>query len=88
VFSAKSYLGLGICGLGEGLELGLQASGSYLVGDVDQAAFFSTASILGVIGELIGGPLMAGAYAIRDRNRRPLGFCFLFSTVSAGSLRD
>jgi hypothetical protein len=76
-------LGLVICGLGEGLELGLQALGSHLVGDINQAAFFATASILGVIGELVGGPLMAGAYAIRDRNHHPLGYCFLLSTVSA-----
>jgi hypothetical protein len=26
---------------------------------------------------------MAGAYAIRDRNHHPLGYCFLLSTVSA-----
>ncbi|KAF2786835.1 MFS general substrate transporter [Melanomma pulvis-pyrius CBS 109.77] len=73
-------LGLGICGLGEGLEVGLQSLGSYLVGDVDQAAFFSIASMLGVIGELVGGPLMASAYTIRDNHHRPLGYCFLLST--------
>lgn len=52
------------------------------MGDADQAAFFSIASTLGVIGEMVGGPIMASAYALRDHDRRPLGNCFLLSTVS------
>jgi hypothetical protein len=81
--SAYLYLGLGICGLGEGLEVGLQSLGSSLVSEADQAAFFSVASMLGVIGELLGGPAMATIYAIRDTDHHPLGYCFLASVVSA-----
>ncbi|KAK6066405.1 MFS transporter [Seiridium cupressi] len=57
--------GLFICGFGERLEVGLQSLGSYLVGQAHHATFFSFVSVLGVFGEVLGGPVMAGAYAVR-----------------------
>jgi hypothetical protein len=73
--------GLMACGLGEGLDVGLQSLGSYIVGEAHHGTFFSLSSMLGVAGELLGGPLMAAMYAVRDKSGEPLGYCFLLSAV-------
>ncbi|KAM0807545.1 putative Major facilitator superfamily (MFS) profile domain-containing protein [Seiridium cardinale] len=78
--------GLFICGFGEGLEVGLQSLGSYLVGEAHHATFFSFVSVLGVFGELLGGPVMAGVYAVRGQDSLPMGYCFLLSMVLFGGL--
>ncbi|RDW58289.1 hypothetical protein BP5796_12219 [Coleophoma crateriformis] len=79
-------IGLFICGLGEGLEVGLQSLGSYIVGEAKLATFFSFVSILSVAGELLGGPIMAISYAVRDKDKQPLGLCYLLSAVLFGCL--
>jgi hypothetical protein len=69
------------CGLGEGIDVGLQSLGSYIVGEAHYGTFFPLSSMLGVAGELLGGPLMVAMYAFRDRSGQPLGYCFLLSAV-------
>lgn len=81
ISNQMSPLGMGICGLGEGLEPGLQSFGSYIVGKANNATFFTFASLLGVAGELLGSPIMAWSYTIRGADHLPAGFCFLFSAV-------
>ena len=73
--------GLSACGLGEGVDVGLQSLGSYIVGEAHHGTFFPLSSLLGVAGELIGGPLMAALLAVRDQSGKPLGYCFLLSSV-------
>ncbi|KAF2727237.1 MFS general substrate transporter [Polyplosphaeria fusca] len=74
-------LGMATAGFAEGLEASLQALGSYIVGDPLNAMFFALVSMLDLVGEIIGGPLMAAAYRIRDASGRPAGFHFLISAV-------
>nr|XP_036589095.1 MFS multidrug transporter [Colletotrichum truncatum]KAF6800737.1 MFS multidrug transporter [Colletotrichum truncatum] len=74
-------LGLLVCGLGEGLDVGLQSLGSYIVGVAHHGTFFSLSGMLGVAGELLGGPIMAAAYTPRGKDGEPLGYCFLLSTI-------
>jgi hypothetical protein len=76
-------LGMALCGLGEGLEAGLQSIGTYIVGGEKHAPFFAFVSILDVVGDLLGGPIMAGAYTIRRKDGLPAGFCFVLSAVCA-----
>lgn len=73
---------MAICGFGEGLEPGLQSFGSYLVKKESHANFFSFVSMLDVVGDLLGGPIMAAAYTIRGPDHLPAGYCFLLSAVS------
>ena len=63
------------------MEVGLQSVGAYIVGDTNHATFFSFASMLGLAGEIAGGPIMAKMYAFRDQDQRPLGYCFFLSMV-------
>lgn len=82
LFAAKlTNQGWMACGLGEGIDVGLQSLGSYIVGEAHYGTFFPLSSMLGVAGELLGGPLMAAMYAFRDRSGEPLGYCFLLSAV-------
>lgn len=76
--TSKGLLG---CGLGEGLDVGLQSLGAYIVGEAQHATFFPVSGMLGVAGELLGGPLMATTFAVRDEIGGPLGYCFLLSVV-------
>lgn len=72
---------MGIAGLAEGLEPSLQALGTYIVGELLHANFFSFVSMLDLIGEILGGPVMGGVYRIRDASGHPAGYTFLLSAV-------
>ena len=72
---------MAIGGLGEGLEAALQSFGSYVVGKANHAAFFSFVSMLDVVGDSLGGPIMAWAYTFRGAKNLPAGHCFLLSAV-------
>lgn len=63
------------------MEVGLQSLGSYIVGEINHATFFPFASMLGVAGELLGGPIMARVYAFRGQDNQPLGYSFFLSMV-------
>lgn len=67
------------------MELGLQSLGAYIVGDKNHGTFFSFTSILGLAGEILGGPIMAKMYAFRDQDQRPLGYSFFLSMVCLGT---
>lgn len=69
------------CGVGEGLDVGLQSLGAYIVGEAYYGVFFPLSSRFGVANELLGGPVMAALYVIRDTNNTPSGYCFLQSVV-------
>lgn len=70
-----------IGGLGEGLEAALQSFGSYVVGKANHSLFYSFVNMLDVVGDLVGGPIMAWAYTVRGANQLPAGYCFLLSAV-------
>lgn len=72
---------MAMCGLAEGLEASLQSLGSYIVGESLNANYFSFVSMLDVTAELLGGPIMAGAYQIRNSANSPAGLSFLLSSV-------
>lgn len=69
-------------GLAEGLEPAIQGFASGVVGRTMNASLFTFMSMLDTVAELLGGPLMAAAYRIRDANGLPAGYCFLLSAVS------
>ena len=73
--------GMTICGLGEGLEPALQSFGSSIVGKANHASFFTLVSMIEVVGDLLGGPIMAWAYTVRGTDQLPAGYCFLLSAV-------
>lgn len=75
------YPGMAICGMAEGLEPSLQASGSFIVGEALSANFFAFVSMLDTVAELLGGPIMAAAYQIRTPSNSPAGYSFLLSSV-------
>ena len=72
---------MAICGFGEGLEAGLQSFGSFIVGKANYATLFTFVSMLDVVGDLLGGPIMAWAYTVRGADQLPAGYCFLLSAV-------
>lgn len=71
-----------MCGLSEGLESGLQALGSFIVGSDNHAIFFAFVSNLDVAGDFVGNPVQAAIYTIRDGKGHPAGYAFAFSAVS------
>jgi hypothetical protein len=72
---------MAICGFGEGLEAGLQSFGSFVVGKANYATLFTFMSMLDVVGDLLGGPIMAWAFTMRGADQLPAGYCFLLSAV-------
>lgn len=73
---------MAICGLGEGLEPGLQSLGSYIVGKPNHATLFTFVSLLDVLGDFLGGPIMAWTYTIRGSDGLSAGYCFFLAAVS------
>jgi hypothetical protein len=77
---------MAVAGFAEGLEPSLQALGAYMVGASFNANFFAFVSVLDLVGEILGGPVMASAYRVRDTSGAPAGYAFLLSAVSPRSL--
>ena len=61
-------LGLFICGLGEGFEPSLKGLATSLIDGSYNARLLTLATVLEVIGKLIGGPLMARLFSIGRRD--------------------
>lgn len=80
---ANSCLAIFIWGLGEGLEPGLQGLAMFFVEEGYTARMFAIIARLNLIGEMIGGPLMAKLLLIGYKGRFQLeGLAFLVSSVS------
>jgi len=61
-------LGLFVCGLGEGFEPSLKGLATSLIDGSYNARLLTLATVLEVIGKLIGGPLMARLFSIGRRD--------------------
>jgi hypothetical protein len=72
-----------VAGFAEGLEPAMQSIASDIVGKDLNASLFTLVSMLDAIAELLGGPVMAATFSIRDADGHPAGYCFLLSAVSA-----
>lgn len=75
-------LGLFICGLGEGFEPSLKGLATSLIDGSYNARLLTLATVLEVIGKLIGGPLMARLFSIgRREGHRSNGINFLTASI-------
>jgi hypothetical protein len=43
---------------------------------------FTTISVIDTTAKLLGGPIMASAFALRNQSGQTYGLCFLLSAVS------
>ena len=88
-------LGLFICGLGEGFEPSLKGLSTSLIDGSYNARLLTLATVLEVIGKLIGGPLMARLFSIgrrKDHGSEGVNFLtasviFVFLTLAAMTAR-
>ena len=79
-----------LCGSGEGLSPSVQALALDAITKVDNAALFAFLGVIDTLGKLIGGPVMAFLFSIRDAGGHSIGYCFALSAVSSptGSSMD
>jgi len=73
-----NYTALVLQGSGEGLEPSFQALASATVVSYMHLKLFATLSVL---AKLLGRPIMAAAFTIRDDNGQTYRFCLLLSAV-------
>ena len=90
--SWQLIFGLVICGLGEGLEPGLQALATTLVEKAYNARLLTFVAVLEISGKLAGGPIMGSLFSIgRGKQHGSSGFSFavsagMFALLGLGSL--
>lgn len=71
-----------LAGLAEGLEPAMQALATSIAGLEFNASLFTFVSMLDTCAELLGGPITAATFSIRDAENLPAGYCFFSSAVS------
>ena len=72
-----------LCGSGEGLSPSVQALALNAITSLDNAALFAFLGVIDTLGKLIGGPVMAFLFSIRDAGGHSIGYCFSLSAVSS-----
>ena len=70
-----------LCGAGEGLAPSLQAVVSAIVTQDLHTDLFVVVSIIDTTAKLLGGPIMAATFSIRNQDGRTYGYCFMLSMV-------
>ncbi len=75
------FAALLLCGGGEGLAPSLQAMASAAVTPDLNTDLFATISIIDTIAKLLGGPIMAATFSIRNEDGHTYGYCFMLSMV-------
>lgn len=70
-----------LCGLGEAILPSLQAVALSTISVSYNAALFTFLAAIDTVAKLIGAPLMAFLFSIRDVDGLSHGLCFLLSAV-------